>query len=140
MKKVIVLFILLVNFSVLSAQITKERDLKVVQNFIQTVKSGDRQAISEIVNYKFPLRRGSSRPPIGSKSEFLALFDELFDENILNIIVGSDPKTDWTEMGWRGIMLLRGEIWLDHDGKLIAVNYKTKQSIKDDEFGEGVVP
>lgn len=102
------------------AQVMKESDRMIVQNFIQIIESGDRQAISDIVRY--PLGRGASRPPIGDKSEFIALFDEIFDDNILNIIENSNPATDWSEVGWRGIMLLDGRIWLDSDGKLIAVN------------------
>jgi len=131
MKKVMVLFILLFNFSVLSAQIAKESYLRIVQNFIYTIESGDRQAISDIVRY--PLRRGTSRPAIVDKSEFVARFDEIFDENILKIISVSNPQTDWTEMGWRGIMLLNGKIWLDHDGKLISVNYTIEPVVGDDK-------
>jgi hypothetical protein len=33
---------------------------------------------------------------------------------------------DWSEMGWRGIMFLDGDIWLDLDGRLIGVNYQSE--------------
>ena len=29
-------------------------------------------------------------------------------------------------MGWRGIMLYSGIVWIDDDGKLIAINYQSK--------------
>lgn len=124
MTRFIILFVLLLNTSFISAQVTKESSLRIVQNFIHTIESGDPQAISELVHY--PLRRGASTPAIGDKAEFIARFDEIFDENILKIITNSNPATDWSEVGWQGIMLLDGEIWLDYDGKLIAVNYASK--------------
>lgn len=42
------------------------------------------------------------------------------------MIVKSDPVKDWSAVGWRGIMLLNGELWLDCDGRIIDVNYQSK--------------
>lgn len=33
-------------------------------------------------------------------------------------------------MGWRGIMFLQGDIWLDEEGKLIGVNYQSEDEAK----------
>lgn len=35
-------------------------------------------------------------------------------------------KTDWSEMGSKGLMFQNGEIWLDEDGKIIAINYQSE--------------
>ncbi|MEP7127717.1 MAG: hypothetical protein ABI729_02565 [Chitinophagales bacterium] len=41
------------------------------------------------------------------------------------MIVNSKPSRDWSAVGWRGIMLFNGEVWLDDDGRLFAVNYQS---------------
>lgn len=41
------------------------------------------------------------------------------------MIVNSDIDKDWGAVGWRGIMLDRGQVWLNYDGKIKAVNYQS---------------
>src|SRR5262249_42797373 len=65
-------------------------------------------------------------PQIKNGQEFLKRYDEVFDDSIVKIIVNSSAAKDWSPVGWRGIMLSRGIVWLDYDGKLIAVNYQSK--------------
>jgi hypothetical protein len=45
---------------------------------------------------------------------------------LVKLIINSDIKKDWSEMGYRGIMFLDGELWLDYDGDLEGVNYESK--------------
>lgn len=60
----------------------------------------------------------------------LARFDEVFDEALLNSIASSRVGQDWQTMGWRGIMLGSGEVWLDFDGNVVAINHQTAQAAK----------
>lgn len=56
-------------------------------------------------------------------------FDSIFDEDLIRIITSSDID-QWSEMGWRGIMLDDGILWMDYDGKITAVNYQSKYEKK----------
>jgi len=85
--------------------------------------SKNKEKISLLVNY--PLNRQYPIPPIKNKNEFIKRFEEVFDNNLITMISNSKVKKDWSQVGWRGIMLLNGEIWLDYDGKLIATNYQS---------------
>lgn len=97
---------------------------KAVAAFIAIVKKQDKQAIADKVIY--PFRRQYPLAPVNNKQEFLARYDEIFDDSLVHVIAGSDPGRDWTSGGWRGISLKRGEVWLDDNGKLIGINYQTK--------------
>ena len=105
------------------AQLTNIDHVTVVKEFIDNIKNNNRQAIAAHVIYPFgreyPLKR------IKTEAEFVTRFDEVFDQNLKNIIIKSNPKKDWTQMGWRGIMLNQGDLWIDEAGDLIGVNYET---------------
>ncbi len=73
---------------------------------------------------RFPIDRPYPIPAITNRDEFLARFDEVFDREVIDFIVHSDPQTDWTDMGWRGVMLANGILYLA-DYKVYAVNYQT---------------
>jgi len=72
-----------------------------------------------------PLSRKYPVPAIRSKAELKRRFDELFDAELTQIIVASDAEKDWSSMGWRGVMLHSGIVWLDYDGRLIAINHQS---------------
>jgi hypothetical protein len=97
---------------------------KAVAAFIATVKKQDKQAIADKVIY--PFRRQYPLTPVSNKQEFLARYNEIFDDSLVHIITNSDPAKDWNSGGWRGISLNRGQVWLDDNGKLIGINYQTK--------------
>ncbi|MCZ4320239.1 hypothetical protein O4H26_14695 [Aequorivita viscosa] len=74
---------------------------------------------------KYPLNREYPVPNIKNENEFKRRFDEVFDETLINLIANS-KTTDWDEVGWRGIMLGSGEVWLDSEsGKIKAINYES---------------
>jgi hypothetical protein len=64
---------------------------------------------------------------IKNKKVFLARFNAIFDKTLVKLITTSNIEKDWLVMGWRGIMLLDGVIWLNESGNLIAVNYQSQQ-------------
>ena len=68
-----------------------------------------------------------------NKEEFKVRFNEIFDSTLINMI--SKLKiSQWSEVGWRGIMLGNGQVWIDsYSGKIIAVTYQSdfeKQQMK----------
>lgn len=97
---------------------------KVVTDFVACVKKQDKEALAKKI--VFPLRREYPLPPIKNKEDFFNRYNELFDNTLLKMISTSSADRDWLKMGWRGIMLRDGLVWLNEEGKLIAVNYQSK--------------
>lgn len=94
------------------------------QPFIDAIASGSKEKIASLVVY--PLNRPYPLPPIQNEQEFVSRFKELFDNKLISAIKKSDIKSNWSQVGWRGIMFEHGDLWLNTDGNLIAVNYRTK--------------
>jgi len=118
---IITLIFLFASESVCGQQ-TKYDDI--ISKFITYVKEKDSKSISKIIS--FPFRRYYPVPDIKNEKEFIDRYNEIFDDSLQKIIVESDIHKDWSEMGWRGIMLFRGIVWLDTNGRLIHVNYESK--------------
>jgi hypothetical protein len=121
---ILVSFIFPAN-AVLLAQESEANYIVVSKEFIQKVKRQQRSAIAN--EMMFPMRRRYPLPDVKSVAEFLDRFDEIFDDSLTRMIVQSDPVEDWSQVGWRGVMLNRGILWLDDDGSVIAVNYESEE-------------
>lgn len=125
MKKINVFLIVLIfctNF--VSAQDLKPEYQKFIKTFISNVKNDKKEAVASMISY--PFKREYPIPEIKNKADFVKRYSEIFDATLKNEIIKSDPAKDWSEMGWRGIMLNRGTIWIDTDGRLISINYQSE--------------
>lgn len=124
------LLILAICLYASSANAIEQKHRNVVKSFIEAVKSSNRAQLANYISY--PLGRDLPIPSIKNKQQFLERYYEVFDENLIKMIVDSDLEKDWTAMGWRGIMLRNGQLWLDYDGKILSINYqsKTEKTIK----------
>ena len=111
------------SFFITSADALEPEYRGMVETVIQTFRSGDPGRISTLITY--PLRRTYPIPPINSPAEFISRFSEVFDDRLIQMIADSDIQNDWSSVGSRGIMLSDGTIWLDHSGRIIAVNYES---------------
>lgn len=85
----------------------------------------DKVAVSRHIHYpisvKYPLE-------IRNEAEMLEHWDLLFDEALVSRIAESQPS-DWDKVGWRGVMLDNGAVWVaDGSGKIIATNYTTQRA------------
>ena len=87
---------------------------------IAAFKTNDKTAIAAHIRY--PLKRQYPLPDIKNEAEFITRFDEVFNDELVVVIGSSNINTDWDSVGWRGIMLNNGVMWVDTDGKVIAVN------------------
>ena len=131
--KNIITTLILTGFALNSfAQLSTIEDKRIVKKFIQLIKTQQITKLAMQVNY--PLKREFPIPSINNKQEFIKRYPEIFDDNLKNIITNSDPVKDWSKVGWRGIMLLDGTLWLDE--KLISVNY---QSLKERRLKEKLI-
>jgi hypothetical protein len=95
-----------------------------VQFFINCIKTKNITAISKLT--LFPLERRYPIPSIKDSAELRTRFSEVFDDSLIALITSSNVEKDWSQMGWRGIMLGRGVLWLQDDGTLQTVNYQSK--------------
>lgn len=98
---------------------------EVVGKFVTVVARNDRKAMASLVSY--PLQRNPPLSRIDNLRQFLEAYDEIFDQQFLKAIATSKVATDWSEMGWRGIMFQNGSLWLDEAGKVTAINYQTEK-------------
>ncbi|MEI6748285.1 MAG: hypothetical protein WCM93_03905 [Bacteroidota bacterium] len=101
----------------------KKEYQKVVLEFIDCVKYGKNEKIANMISY--PLEREYPVPEIKNKQEFIKRYNDIFDDGLKQMIIKSNLATDWSDMGWRGIMLNDGVVWLDFDGHLVAINYQS---------------
>jgi hypothetical protein len=122
-KIVFIAILIFCNHFVFGQELKKEYQKKIA-NFIDCVKNDRKKDISEMITY--PFRREYPLPEIKNKQEFMKRYDEIFDKKLKNKITQSKPSKDWSEVGWRGIMLYDGDLWIDTDGRLITINYQSK--------------
>ncbi len=116
------LVFLFFNLSVVAQELKKEYQ-DMVLTFINSIKNENVDTLKTLV--RFPLRRQYPLPDIKNEKELLSRYKELFDDSLSSQIINSNISKDWSAVGFRGIMLNRGIIWLDMDGSLIAVNYQS---------------
>ncbi|MCI3936154.1 hypothetical protein MQX03_03020 [Chryseobacterium aahli] len=128
MRNLLLIIILFVS-NLLYAQddrLSKDKAEK-IQTVIHLFKTKNIKGISEITNY--PLSREYPLTDIKSKHELIKRFNDVFDQNVIDEISKS-KITDWSEVGWRGIMLHRGTMWIDTDGKITALNHQSETEKK----------
>lgn len=95
-----------------------------ILRMISLFKTKNIDAISEKISY--PLEREYPIPSIKDKAEFKQRFQEVFDAFLIAKIANSKIE-DWSEVGWRGIMLDNGEVWMGNsDGTITSVNYQSE--------------
>ncbi len=124
----IVLIILVFSSSFLKAQDLKPEYQKFISKFILEVKNGDKEAVAKRI--RFPFKRDYPIPSVKDKADFVKRYNQIFDEALIEKITKSDPAKDWSEVGWRGIMLDRGDLWIDTDGRIITINYQSDEELK----------
>lgn len=118
------LIVLICCPSFVSGQDLKPEYQKFIKTFISNVKNDKKEAVANMITY--PFKREYPIPEIKNKADFVKRYSEIFDSALKSEIIKSDPGKDWSEMGWRGIMLNRGTIWIDTDGRLISINYQSE--------------
>lgn len=102
--------------------------IPLVQGLIDAAKANDPEAMAKRVAY--PLKREYPIPAIQNRQEMVTRFDQVFEPQLLELIANSKADIDWQTMGWRGIMFGSGVVWMDFDGKIIAINYQTPAETK----------
>ncbi|MGX9985910.1 hypothetical protein [Soonwooa purpurea] len=99
-----------------------ETDKYNVERIITAFKNKNIKEISSF--FEYPLYRDYPIPKIKNQKEFISRFEQIFDNNLIQKITTSKIE-DWNEIGWRGIALKNGIIWINSEGKIFAINYQT---------------
>ncbi|MEN2403035.1 hypothetical protein GKZ90_0024830 [Flavobacterium sp. MC2016-06] len=123
-SKIIYLALILFSAQFVPAQELKKEYQKGIIYFIDCVKNDKKEAIANLV--RFPLSRETPIPAVKNKADFIKRYDQIFDADLKSKIINSNPAKDWQQVGWRGIMLYNGDLWIDEDGRIIAINYQSK--------------
>lgn len=124
MRKLIYILIVVFCVNDISGQDLKPEYQKFIKSFIANVKSNNKEGVAAFIS--FPLARENPIPSVKNKADFIKRYDQIFDGALKNEIIKSNPAKDWSEVGWRGIMLNRGILWIDINGKIISINYQSK--------------
>ena len=99
-------------------------DFELVNNFKNAFLKSDKHEIAKFI--RFPLSRERPIPSIDTPEELVKRFEEVFDDKLSNLIKNSNIHKDWQTVGWRGIMLNNGALWIDYDGKVRTINYQSE--------------
>lgn len=119
--KILILFSLIFNLSFAQNDLDKN-EIENIQKLVNLFKAKNVDRISKVVNY--PLNREYPIPNVKNEADFKKRFNQIFDQKIIDEI--SNSKIDqWSEVGWRGIMLNNGDLWIETDGKIKALNYQS---------------
>ena len=136
MKKLILFVVGVLVFQLVNAQEKLPEEYRdEVQHFVDCIQKKDIAALSALIS--FPLKRSYPIPSIKDSAELRLRFSEVFDDSLVAMITSSDIDNDWSEVGWRGIMIANGALWLDTDGRLLRVNYQSVvEALKEKELIE----
>ncbi|MBR4913237.1 MAG: hypothetical protein IKZ54_10425 [Bacteroidales bacterium] len=90
------------------------------QMILDAIANGDKQLFAKMVSY--PLYRQYPLHDVENEQQMVRYFDTLFDKQFRQQIAKLDSNS-WDNVGWRGWMILDGEIW-DVDPRIV-VNYSS---------------
>lgn len=122
---------LLATFNGLTQEVNLDSEEKELQlrMFLTMVKEDLIISLSEHTEY--PLERPKPLPHIKNKSEFLLSYPVLLDDSIKSELLSINIFDETNVIFSGGSMgLLNGNIWLNYEGHLKALNYSTKQERK----------
>ena len=85
----------------------------------------DKEAVAQQIHYpiliKYPLE-------IRNEAELLEHWDLIFDDKLVSRIADSSAS-DWSKVGWRGVMLDNGAVWVNEgSGKIRTTVYTTDKA------------
>jgi hypothetical protein len=106
----------------------KKEQIQSIQKLINIFKTKNKTKIADLISY--PLMREYPLKDVKNKNDFIQRFDDIFDKEFVDK-VGNSKMKHWSEVGWRGIMLYDGALWIDDKANIMTVNY---QSAKEKEL------
>jgi hypothetical protein len=101
----------------------EERRQQHLDVFLDLLRNNGSAGLAKLVHY--PLNRRNPIPNVENEADFIQRYDTLLDSEFRKTLVQTtwDSTNTMERNGQFG--LLRGEIWLDYDGKIIAINHQS---------------
>ncbi len=125
MKGQLIFICFLLVTSLSRSQNLTEKNMEAIKSIIQYTKTNNVEKLKTLVLY--PLEREFPIPNIQNEEEFVKRYEEVFDPHFKNLLIHSNINSDWSIVGWRGIMFNRGMMWLEEqDGKIRSINYQSQ--------------
>jgi hypothetical protein len=115
-------------------EILHEKYQDIVRPVVEAFIKNDKDEIINSIFY--PLRRQYPIPNINNRHEMAERYNQVFDTHITNLIKNSSIENSWQDVGWRGISLDSGSVWIDYDGKIIGINH---QSLQEKEMRNNII-
>jgi hypothetical protein len=112
--------LILIILATVNAEELSQTDIKNVSHLIDVFKSNDSDAIANSIAY--PLKREYPISIIRNKNELMLKFESVFSNSLKSLIIKSTPSDNWSRVGYRGVMLNDGDVWIDDEGKILAIN------------------
>ncbi|MCT4590383.1 MAG: hypothetical protein N4A71_21320 [Carboxylicivirga sp.] len=131
MNKLIIILLVLISFavSVNAQQSLNTNQKQQIQKIIDCLRQDNVDELKSMLAY--PIKRQDPLKAVIDADDFVVRYSELFDDNLKKMITTSDMETDWSLLGAKGIMFENGLLWLDTDGRIIALNYESdKEKMK----------
>ncbi|BDD12633.1 hypothetical protein FUAX_50650 (plasmid) [Fulvitalea axinellae] len=125
-KLVLAFFIMalpLVNGFGQSDKIPESRK-KALEELVVLISNNRIKELSEKVVY--PLRRPNPVPDLMSPREFVQYYSILFDNSFRDKLSSTDFGPSNTINNYLGVGILNGDMWVNDEGKIIAVNYNSE--------------
>ncbi|EPR73316.1 hypothetical protein ADIWIN_1747 [Winogradskyella psychrotolerans RS-3] len=123
---VLLLFVAKIGFT--QSETLDEQKRTNINTITSLFKAKNIDQLAKHINY--PLNREYPLLSIQNEADFKQRFSEVFDDKLVALITNSKAE-QWEEVGWRGIMLNDGVIWMDSDnGKIKAINYESETERK----------
>lgn len=94
----------------------KKTAFKFLASLQQAVKTGDKQAISQMVRY--PL---TTNAKIKNSADFVKNYDQIFTSDVTKAILAQDPKTLFSNS--QGVMIGSGQVWFTSEAMTSPGNF-----------------
>lgn len=91
-----------------------------VRLFLEAVANDDRATVSARIQFPIYAWVQGELLEFRTKEEFLKYYDQIFTQKFKARLAEAIPTNMFSN--WRGIMILRGEIWFEARGQVIAIN------------------
>jgi len=93
---------------------------KAAQELLGAVASEDKESVAQMIEYPIWADIDGERKQVMNQDEFLINYDKIFTDEFKAILAGTRPHHMFAN--WEGIMLGRGDIWFNSNGKVVAIN------------------
>lgn len=131
MNKNLVILITTIWFCISNCK--AQNSLEIARHFRHIVKLIKENKISELARLiNFPLKRENPLPNIYSVNQFIRYSPILLDSSFKNKLSNYNDSDIFEHNGLFGLVggPFRGDIWINEDGKIETINYKSEAELK----------